>query len=169
MDGRALQAHETVAEVVGMKGRKPTPTALRVLHGNPGKRRFNLAEPRPDPLPTECPAALTDPLARQEWAVRVVPAILRGQVTSADYAVAFAYCELFAEWRACIAEADRQPRMIKVGTQPQPNPYRSEARRIRVELWKIAAELGFTPTSRARVYAHIETPQNGQSKWAGLL
>ena len=31
-----------------MKGRKPVPTHLKVLRGNPGKRRLNDNEPKPD-------------------------------------------------------------------------------------------------------------------------
>ena len=30
-----------------MKGRKPVPTHLKVLRGNPGKRRLNNGEPLP--------------------------------------------------------------------------------------------------------------------------
>ena len=31
-----------------MRGRKPVPTALKKLRGNPGKRPLNDAEPKPD-------------------------------------------------------------------------------------------------------------------------
>ena len=30
------------------RGRKPTPTAIKELEGNPGKRPMNSAEPKPD-------------------------------------------------------------------------------------------------------------------------
>ena len=30
-----------------MRGRKPKPTALKLLEGNPGKRRINGTEPKP--------------------------------------------------------------------------------------------------------------------------
>ena len=37
------------------RGRKPTPTALKVLEGNPGKRKLNDNEPRPDKKAPSCP------------------------------------------------------------------------------------------------------------------
>ena len=33
---------------MAQKGRKPKPTALKVLEGNPGKRPLNLYEPSPE-------------------------------------------------------------------------------------------------------------------------
>lgn len=49
-----------------MAGRKPVPTALRVLRGNPGKHPLNTKEPRPERgLPT-CPGHL-DRVAKHLW------------------------------------------------------------------------------------------------------
>ena len=36
------------------RGRKPKPTALKLLEGNPGNRPLNIAEPRPTGVPN-CP------------------------------------------------------------------------------------------------------------------
>jgi P27 family predicted phage terminase small subunit len=142
---------------------------LKLLHGNPGKRPINTKEPQPAPLAIECPPELTDQLARVDWEVRIVPAIQRGQITSADFSAALAHCELYADWRACWEESKHHARVITVGKQPQPNPYRSEARKIRAELWKIDAELGFTPVSRSRVHAVKEDDAQTTDKWAGIL
>jgi phage terminase small subunit len=49
-----------------MRGRRPKPTRLKLLTGNPGKRPFNDAEPRPEPVVPECPPELSE-LARREW------------------------------------------------------------------------------------------------------
>ena len=49
-----------------MRGRKPLPSNVVRLRGNPGKRRLNDAEPtRRRACPT-CPACLGDE-ARKEW------------------------------------------------------------------------------------------------------
>jgi hypothetical protein len=46
-----------------MRGRRPKPTPVKVLTGNPGKRPLNKNEPRPDVLIPECPPEL-GPVAR---------------------------------------------------------------------------------------------------------
>ena len=33
---------------MAQRGRKPKPTAVKVLEGNPGKRSLNTAEPKPE-------------------------------------------------------------------------------------------------------------------------
>jgi phage terminase small subunit len=40
---------------MAMKGRKPKPTSIKKLEGNPGKRPFNTKEPRPNKVAPECP------------------------------------------------------------------------------------------------------------------
>ncbi len=40
------------------RGRKPKPTALKVLEGNPGKRPLNLNEPKPEKKAPKCPSWL---------------------------------------------------------------------------------------------------------------
>ena len=48
------------------RGRKPTPTALKVLEGNPGKRKLNDNEPRPEKKAPSCPKWL-EPEAFARW------------------------------------------------------------------------------------------------------
>ena len=40
------------------RGRKPKPTAMKELEGNPGKRPLNPNEPRPERKAPRCPAWL---------------------------------------------------------------------------------------------------------------
>src|SRR4026208_199894 len=49
-----------------MRGRRPKPTRLKVLTGNPGKRPLNANEPRPEIVTPDCPIEL-GPVARREW------------------------------------------------------------------------------------------------------
>jgi len=49
-----------------MRGRRPKPTRLKVLIGNPGKRPLNSNEPHPEVALPDCPPEL-GPVARQEW------------------------------------------------------------------------------------------------------
>ena len=49
-----------------MAGRKPKPTAIKELEGNPGKRKLNNKEPKPDKGMPVCPEWLP-PEAKAEW------------------------------------------------------------------------------------------------------
>jgi P27 family predicted phage terminase small subunit len=153
-----------------MRGRKPVPTVLKLMRGNPGKRSINANEPQPDVLPVDCPAELTSQDAIDEWNSRIVPAINRRQITSADRVFAIAHCELWATWRSQLADAARHAHVIATGKNghPMPNPARGMANKTLMILAKVDAELGFTPTSRSRVHVKDETPGK-VNRWAGAL
>lgn len=75
-----------------VRGPKPTPTALRRLQGNPGKRAGNHDEPVPPAdLPT-CPNHLNAP-AREEWDRLASVLHEMGVVTLVDRAALAAYCQ----------------------------------------------------------------------------
>lgn len=151
-----------------MRGRKPTPTVLRVLRGNPSRRPINALEPKHGVLSTDCPEELADPEARREWDRTIVPTIRLGQVTAADRAFAIAHCELWATWRSQMADAARHPHVVAVGDKPTPNPARGMANKTLLLLAKIDAELGLSPTSRSRVTTQAPHGEK-QNKWAGVL
>lgn len=136
-----------------MRGRKPVPTVLKLLRGNPGKRAINPDEPLPNPLPTQCPEELDDPVAQEEWRRTIVPAIEIGQITAQERTEAIAHCELWATWRSQIAEAKKHPHVVAVGPNkhPMPNPARGMANKTLLLLIKVDADLGLTPSARSRV------------------
>src|SRR6185503_12867478 len=81
------------------RGRKPIPTALKVLHGNPGKRQLPQGEPRPTLGLPDAPAHLTE-AALVEWH-RVGTELARvGVITHVDRAVLAGYCVTYARWVA---------------------------------------------------------------------
>ena len=61
-------AYQTREEVGAMaqRGRKPKPTALKMLEGNPGGRPLNTKEPKPEKKAPRCPSWLEDE-AKKEW------------------------------------------------------------------------------------------------------
>ena len=153
-----------------MRGRKPTPTALKLIRGNPGKRPLNRAEPQPGPLKRSCPRELAEKDARAEWRRTIVPAIDRGQVTAADRVMAIAHCELWATWRSQLADAARHAHIIAVGPSqyPTPNPARVMSHKTFALLKAVDAELGFTPTSRSRVHVTAaEAPRTADDRFFG--
>src|SRR6516225_3251030 len=77
----------------------PVPLRLKLLRGNPGKRRIR-DEPQPaiPPEPPEPPGFLK-PAAKDEWH-RVAPEVhALGLLTVLDINLLAAYCESFARWQ----------------------------------------------------------------------
>lgn len=81
------------------RGRKPKPTNLKILEGNPGKRPLNMNEPKPDNTMPEMPKWLNAE-AKKEWK-RVAPELHRiGLLTMADRTALAAYCQSYGKWVA---------------------------------------------------------------------
>lgn len=155
-------------------GRRPKPTALKVLRGNPGKRPLNSHEPTPPPaasaFDTPPPELATDPAAAAEWA-RVVPILRRcGIITEAERAALVALCQ---QWSIYV-EAHGKLRslgMIVKGPDdvPMTNPYIRVADRALQSCVRLWVELGLTPSARARLSVAPAVEPAATSKWAGLL
>ena len=134
-----------------MRGRKPKPTRLKVLTGNPGKRALNHDEPRPEPPVPECPPELSE-RAQAEWnRLRGEPATLR-VLTNLDRAALAAYCGAYALWAEATEAIQKFGAMVKSPTgYPIQSPYVSIANRQAEIMIRIAGEFGFTPASRSRI------------------
>src|SRR5215469_12484602 len=81
-----------------MRGRRPRPTHLKLVTGNPGRRPLNDAEPRPATGLPAAPAELTAD-AKTEWqrVARRLHAL--GLLTTVDRAALAAYCQAWGRWR----------------------------------------------------------------------
>ncbi len=154
-----------------MRGRKPTPTTLRVLRGNPGRRPMSTDEPMPTPQVDLTPPDWLDEEAHREWA-RVAPILQRlGVLTEIDLDALAAYCQTWSTWKAATQKI-RQFGMVvkstKDGDLPIISPYVKIAHNALTQLRTLAAEFGLTPSARARVHAAIPRHPS-QSKWRGAL
>lgn len=81
-----------------MKGRKPTPTNLRLLHGNPGKRAVPKGEPKPEPCYPHPPEDLS-PEAKAIWPELAKPLYEAGILTALDAPALRLLCEVQATWQ----------------------------------------------------------------------
>src|SRR5262249_24350311 len=83
-----------------MRGRRPIPTVLKLIRGNPGKQRLpqGEAEPRPpDDIPPP-PSFLTG-YAEEEWR-RLAPELFYLKLlTPIDTTTLSAYCQAYKRWR----------------------------------------------------------------------
>jgi P27 family predicted phage terminase small subunit len=134
-----------------MRGRRPKPTRMKVLTGNPGKRPLNDTEPRPQAAVPDCPSELGD-LARQEWNRLVGELAALKMLTNLDRAALAAYCGAYALWAEATQASQKYGVMIKSPTGfPIQSPYVSIANRQAEIMMRIASEFGFTPASRSRI------------------
>jgi P27 family predicted phage terminase small subunit len=161
-----------------MKGRKPTPSHLRLLQGNVQRRPVPMDEPQPlQLLDAPPPLAFIEAYAKEEWE-RLAPELVRmGLMTLVDSAPFAAYCVAFARWRtaeeALARMADKDPVMrglivrSKAGTAME-NPLVYTSRRAAQEMLRFASEFGFTPAARARIHTGV-AGQAPVSKFGDLL
>lgn len=141
-----------------MRGRKPKPTAVKILEGNPGKRPLNDAEPRPTAKLPPCPKHLNDE-AKKEWR-RISKELLKaGLLTTIDRAVLATYCQAWGRWVEAEEQLRKHGPIVKSPSgYPIQNPYLSVANKAMQQMQKVMPELGMTPSSRSRIKAEGPSP-----------
>lgn len=157
-------------------GRKPTPTALKLVKGNPGKRALNKREARVELSQPTPPAFLNDD-AKVEWG-RVIGTLCKaGLMTELDRAALAAYCQAYGRWAeaeralARMAARDESNRALMVKTTSGnaiQNPLVGIANKAKADMVRYAVEFGMTPSARAKVVAaDPEEKQNGAAEFFG--
>jgi len=159
-------------------GRRPTPTHLKVLRGNPGQRALPTNEPEPDaPSNVPDPPDFVSGYAADEWYTVSEQLHRLGLLTVVDYPSLAAYCVAYGEWRtareALARMASNDPIMkgliikSRYGDAVQ-NPLVTIARKAAGDMVRYASEFGFTPAARTRLATDFGgSAQPG--KFAGLL
>jgi P27 family predicted phage terminase small subunit len=150
-----------------MPGRKPVPTALKILRGNPGKRSLPKSEPKPTGIP-DCPRHLNKE-ARTEWDRISKELLVLGLLSEIDRAALAAYCGAWARWVDAEKKVKSQGAVITTtnGNMIQ-NPYVGIANRAMELMCKFLVEFGMTPSSRSRLQITVEPPK-GDDVWSLLL
>lgn len=119
------------------KGPPPTPTALKLVRGNPGRRPLNDAEPVITG-PVQKPRHLTG-RAGDIWSRFAPPLVRAGVLTTVDIYMMSLWCQLAEE--------------IETRGVPQMNF------RMLAQFRAISGELGLTPASRGRI--RVNKPSTG--------
>jgi P27 family predicted phage terminase small subunit len=145
-----------------MPGPAPKPTALKVVQGNPGKRKLNQDEPTPEVVAPDCPAHLSAD-AKAEWD-RIMPLLVRLKIVSElDTAALALYCQSYARWQ----EAERMITDMKAkggdgllikapSGYPIQNPYLAIANRAMEDCHKYLQQFGLSPAARSRVTISLQ-------------
>ena len=144
-----------------MAGRRPKPTAIKKMMGNPGKRPLNENEPQPTGVP-KCPKMFLSPLARAEWRRVSKELATLGLLTNVDRAAMTIYCAAWARWVEAQENVKKFGEVIKTHNgNPIQNPYRAIANRAEETMLKAAAEFGMTPSARSRISVSTAPGKHG--------
>jgi P27 family predicted phage terminase small subunit len=160
-----------------MRGPPPTPTYLRLLRGNPGRRPVK-PEPQPETVvDVPDPPPFLSGFAADEWCVVAEQLLRLGMLTKVDQPALAAYCWSYAQWRtaaelvAKMASNDpvMQGLLVKgADGDARRNPLIRIARDAASDMLRFAAEFGLTAAARARLGAAGWEP-SGPSKFDGFL
>lgn len=142
-------------------GKNAVPTALKLIRGNPGKKKLNDREakiPRAAPEPPE----FLNVDGKQEWE-RICSMLANvGLMTSADRGALGAYCQAYGVW----AQAERAINKLQDENELNGLLMRTSngnivqhvlvgvARRARLDVVRYACEFGMTPAARSRVHVN---------------
>lgn len=155
-----------------MKGRKPLPTHLKLVKGNPGRRPLNDAEPKPRRERPGAPAHISDK-AREAWGY--VSGLLDriGVLTEVDAIALEMLCEAYAEVLAARAtlqafgssyyQTVNEGGSVMHRAHPAVAVLQDADRRIKS--W--AAEFGMTPSARTRVKVDGEQEADSADRFFG--
>ena len=146
------------------RGRKPIPTALKIIRGNPGHRPLPPDEPKPPANIPKYPMHL-DKEAKAEWRRMAKVMEPLGILTKLDKTIFAIYCEAFSTWAQATRKIQEMGmvRITKNGFTEQ-NPYFPIANKAKEQMIKALIEMGMTPSSRTRVKAAEVQPQEEDKK-----
>lgn len=138
-----------------MAGRRPTPTALKLVSGNPGKRAINKKEPKPKRVIPSCPDHLENS-GKVAWGKLSVLLDRMGVLTEADSSALERLCDCYTDILECRTLIRRDGRTYKVITKDgeiliKGNPAVTQLRAADAQFKSYLIEFGLTPAARSKV------------------
>lgn len=150
-----------------MPGRKPKPTALSIVQGNPGKRPLPKNEPKPKAVAPNAPAVLSVE-AKKHWRIVVKQLHASKLMTRLDIDALVIYCESYARWVDAVDQLREEGLIIK---SPQgysvQNPLLSISNKAFDQMRAMLVEFGMTPSSRTKVTA-VDDSKKGGDPWGSI-
>ena len=127
-----------------MRGRRPKPTHLKLLTGNPGKRPLNAKEPRPALARPTCPTHL-NPSGKAEWKRLASQLYNLGPLSNLDRASLAGYCQAYGRWVEAEKKLMETPAILKMPSgYLQQNPWLTIATKQLELMHRYMVELGLT-------------------------
>jgi P27 family predicted phage terminase small subunit len=129
-----------------MKGRKPVPTELRLLRGNPRQHAINKDEPKPEPAIPAAPPLLSKP-AKEEWDRITAELNQIGLLTQIDRAALTIYCTAWGRF------VEAETHLRAEGTRPEGkrNAWTGVSNQAIEQMRSMLGEFGLTPSARTRL------------------
>lgn len=133
-------------------GRKPKPTELKILQGNPGRRPLRQVRKAQTLQRTPSPPDWLTDIGRAEWR-RVGKLLSKLQVlTDSDLSALAAYCDAYSRWRKAREMIEEQGITTETGSgNLKAHPATVVVHQAMTEMRQFMVELGLTPSSRTRV------------------
>ena len=134
-----------------MAGRKPKPTALKLLSGTAQPSRMNKDETAPEAADVKAPEGLSLE-AKKCWAI-VSKQLQDAKVLSVlDVHALSMYCEVFARWKFANDKLSSEgPVIIAPSGFPVQSPYLQISNKSFDQMKALLVEFGMTPSSRTKV------------------
>jgi len=138
-------------------GRRPKPTALKILTGNPSKRPLNKHEPIAENFNSPCPSYLTKK-GIEAWH-KLTPILKDMNVlTNADSLALERLCDCYADILAARELIKRDGRTYQTtdangNTLIKNNPAVNQARTSEAQLKSYLVEFGLTPAARTKLHS----------------
>ena len=138
-----------------MAGRRPKPTPLKLVTGNPGKRAINKKEPKPAREIPSPPSHLTDE-GKTAWGRLSVLLDGMGVLTVADAFALERLCDIYAEILILREDIKTEGRTYKTETQQgdtltKANPSVAMLADADRRFKSYLVEFGLTPAARSKV------------------
>ena len=135
------------------RGRRPKPTGMKLLAGNPGRRPLNKREPKPKRSVPHCPKQLSA-AAKREWQ-RIAKELAKlGLLSRIDRAALAAYCQAWGRWIEAEDKLKKHGVIVKSPNGfPVQSPYLNVANQAMKQMTRMVVEFGMTPSSRSGVQA----------------
>lgn len=133
------------------RGRKPIPTALKLISGSnkTHPERINDDEPVPEDGLPSCPA--TDKLVREVWDYAIDQLRKMRVITMADRDMLLAYCQAVVMHRRASQLLDAEGYLISAAAGLFPHPAVRMQRDAAAMMKSLGTEFGFTPAARTRI------------------
>ena len=154
-----------------MKGRKPKPTALRLIEGNREHRTINAKEPKPKSSAPPCPEVL-GPIARKHWDYLISELEQMGTLAHSDQGIITAAVAAYSRWYRAEEQLRKEEErtgeyaeteITKAGNNIQ-NPLVGIANAALAAMAKYESELGLSPTARTRIKVEKDAPQSRRER-----